>query len=263
VVRPRAPGDDTGGGDGGNGDGANGDGCSDAAKLVYVVDENNKLSKFDPMTKTFTDIGPRLSGRCAPVLDVDRSRHQRVGALQRREALQGQHDDPDCTATTWSTQLGLSSSDGVLDGDRGAARSTRCSSPVARDRRPDLDARDAVDHDMTASSRGTVTGWPELTGPATPSCGLLPERRRARIEKLNKATRRADHVPAADARRRADGVGVRGVGCDFWVFLMKGTELSTTVYQVDGASGQIKGMTSATSRTIVGAGSRRALDVIL
>ena len=53
-------------------------------------------------------------------------------------------------------------------------------------------------------------------------------------------------------------------GGDFWVFLMKGTELSTTVYQVDGASGQIKGMTYATNRTIVGAGvSTCAPTVIL
>ena len=37
--------------------GSSGDGCSDASKLVYVVDENNKLSTFNPPTKVFTDLG--------------------------------------------------------------------------------------------------------------------------------------------------------------------------------------------------------------
>src|SRR5580698_2877588 len=47
-----------GGGDGGGGGSATGsDGCSDDAKLIYVVDENDKLAKFDPMSKTFTSIG--------------------------------------------------------------------------------------------------------------------------------------------------------------------------------------------------------------
>src|SRR5512143_215771 len=50
--------------DGGNGSGSgsgsgsgNAQGCSDAAKLVYVVDSSNKFSKFDPSTKMFTDLG--------------------------------------------------------------------------------------------------------------------------------------------------------------------------------------------------------------
>src|SRR5262245_30783611 len=52
---PDNRGDDDGMGSG-SGSG-NEDGCSDAAKLVYVVDENNTLSKFDPSTKTFMNIG--------------------------------------------------------------------------------------------------------------------------------------------------------------------------------------------------------------
>ncbi|HEY5946723.1 MAG TPA: hypothetical protein VIV40_14570, partial [Kofleriaceae bacterium] len=52
-------GPDAGGGSGsGSGSGSgNEDGCSDAAKLVYVVDSNNTLSSFDPATKMFKDLG--------------------------------------------------------------------------------------------------------------------------------------------------------------------------------------------------------------
>src|SRR5688572_13531093 len=42
--------DDPGGGGGS-------DQCSDSAKLVYVVDQNNQLSQFDPAAKTFKAVG--------------------------------------------------------------------------------------------------------------------------------------------------------------------------------------------------------------
>ena len=53
------PGNTTDGGPGGGGDGNNnnGDGCPEEAKSVYVVDQNNTLSRFDPPTKNFVDLG--------------------------------------------------------------------------------------------------------------------------------------------------------------------------------------------------------------
>ena len=52
-------GDDDGTTDGNNanGDGNNQDNCSAEAKLVFVVDENNTLSTFDPQTGMFMDKG--------------------------------------------------------------------------------------------------------------------------------------------------------------------------------------------------------------
>ena len=51
-----------GGGTGGTGGGGGGDGCSDAAKLIYVIDQDGTFSSFKPdqtdITKSvFTDIG--------------------------------------------------------------------------------------------------------------------------------------------------------------------------------------------------------------
>ena len=84
--------------------GSGDDGCSAASKLVYVVDENNKLSQFDPTTKTFHDLGtlncPRRQ-RLPAVLDGRRSQRDRVRAVRRseqrrystgHEAVQGRHD---------------------------------------------------------------------------------------------------------------------------------------------------------------------------
>lgn len=46
-----------GGAFGGEGGGGNQSGCSDAAKLVYVVDSSNGLHSFDPATLKFASIG--------------------------------------------------------------------------------------------------------------------------------------------------------------------------------------------------------------
>src|SRR5262245_57082217 len=80
----RADDDGTGGGGGGADSGGGGgsgsgnqDGCSDAAKLVYVVDSNNKLSSFDPSNKTFKDLGtlncPAANGAQPFSMGVDRN----------------------------------------------------------------------------------------------------------------------------------------------------------------------------------------------
>jgi hypothetical protein len=52
-------------------------------------------------------------------------------------------------------------------------------------------------------------------------------------------------------------------GGDYWLFLMKGSETSTTVYQVDGAAGTIKGNTPAPGRVIVGAGVSTCAPVVI
>jgi hypothetical protein len=52
-------------------------------------------------------------------------------------------------------------------------------------------------------------------------------------------------------------------GGDFWVFLMKGLESSTTVYQYDSNTGALKSMMQASGRTIVGAGVSTCAPVIL
>ncbi len=52
-------------------------------------------------------------------------------------------------------------------------------------------------------------------------------------------------------------------GGDFFIFLMKDLEASTTVYQIDGATGAMKGQTSAAGRTIVGAGVSTCAPTII
>src|SRR5664279_3841245 len=115
---PNSRGDDFGNGDGGNGSGGSGgsgnDGCSDASKLVYVVDENKQLSQFDPVAKTFHDLGtlncPAATGLQPFSMGVDRNANAYVlyadqsggGAASKVFKVDTNTAGLPCTATTFT-----------------------------------------------------------------------------------------------------------------------------------------------------------------
>ncbi len=266
----RDQGDDTSGGDGGGGDGSNGDGCSDAAKLVYVVDSNNKMSKFDPATKTFTDIGdlncPTSIINTPFSMSIDRDTNAWV-LYSDAKLYKVNTTNLMCTATSWSTQLGLTQFGmGFSTDTAGGTADTLFVAGGSGPSVPTSTLATLSTTNMTATSRGTVTGWPELTGTGSAELwGFFPSAGGARIEKLDKVTGAAlttFQLPSLAGDPMAWAFAAWGG--DFWIFLMKGSELATTVYQVDGTTGSIKGMTYATNRRIVGAGvSTCAPTVIL
>ncbi len=52
-------------------------------------------------------------------------------------------------------------------------------------------------------------------------------------------------------------------GGDFWMFLMRDTEFATTVHQIDGTTGVIKGNTATGSHSSVGAGVSTCAPVVI
>jgi len=259
--------DSNNGSNGSNGSGS--DGCSDAAKLVYVVDENNKLSQFDPTTKTFHDLGtlscPASLGGTPFSMGVDRTATAWV-LYSSGELFHVDTASLACTKTTWATQLGLQqfgmgfSTDmagGSTDSLFIAGGSTVM---TATSKLATLNTGS-----MAATNVGTVTGWPELTGNSNGELwGWFPDPTAPRVEKLNKA-----NGSAAQTFMEATLVGVPAAwafafyGGDYWIFLMKDLETSTTVYQIDGTNGTVKGTTPAPGRTIVGAGVSTCAPVVI
>lgn len=94
------------GGDGaGGGGGGNQSGCSDAAKLVYVVDSSNGLHSFNPASLTFAPIGklhcPTTGGSSTPnSMAVDRSGTAWVN-FSDGELFKVSTADASCTATSF------------------------------------------------------------------------------------------------------------------------------------------------------------------
>jgi hypothetical protein len=272
--RPPVGGGGPDGGGGSNAGSGNQDGCSDAAKLVYVVDENNTFSQFDPMTKTFHDLGqldcPASGGATPFSMGVDRN----AGAWVLYSDGELFHVDTTslaCSATSWHSQAGLTqfgmgfstdSSGGATDTlfvAGGASVNGANNSTLAK-----LDVSS-----MTATSVGQVQGWPELTGTGTAELwGWFPSDETGsttpRVEQLDKTSGAPLKTYSLSQLQGAPSAWAFAFwGGDFWIFLAKDLDFATTVYQVDGMTGQIKGMTPTGSRLIVGAGVSTCAPVVI
>ncbi len=257
----------------------NGDGCSDAAKLVYVVDQNRRLSQFDPPTKTFTDLGtlacPASGGATPFSMGIARDATAWVlysnGELFRVETK----NNLACTksALVPNTQglmvFGMGFSTDAVGGTTdtlyiagGSAPSPTTSATLAK-------------LDMTTfqpMTRGSVAGWPELTGTGNAELwGFFPQTQtmNARIVQLDKTTGAAARTYQAPALNESSPLAQPQAwafafhGGSFWVFLMKSTDTQTQVYQFDASTGAMTGTTASGGRKIVGAGVSTCAPIIL
>jgi len=267
------PGDNGGGPDGGGGSNGSGnqDGCSDAAKIVYVVDENNTLSQFDPSTKTFHDLGtlncPAQVLATPFSMAIDRS----AAAWVLYNSGELFHVDTSsaslpCTATNWQSSNGLVNFGMGFSTDQaggstdtlfiaGGGMTMTSSSTLAK-----LDTTN-----FSASTVGTVTGWPELTGNSNAELwGFFPDATSPRVEKINKTSGApVTTYPLASIAGDPMAWAFAFWGGDYWVFLQRSTDSATTVYQVDGTNGTIKGTTPTNTRVIVGAGVSTCAPVVI
>jgi hypothetical protein len=255
------------GGDGNNQGGDGGDDCSDSAKLVYVVDQNNTLSQFDPATRTFHDLGAL---NCPDPLGmpfsmgVDRTATAYV-LYTDGEMFKVDTTSLACSATPWSSQLGLlqfgmgfstDQSGGSTDTLFIAGGSTYPANPTT------LATIDV--NTFTATQVGTVDGWPELTGTGSAELwGFFPDPSSPRVEKLNKASGASMKTyPEASLAGTPTAWAFAFWGGDYWIFLASDISPFTSVYQIDGMNGHIKSTTS-TTRTIVGAGVSTCAPIVI
>ena len=183
-----------GGGDGGNQQGSGSDGCSDAAKLIYVVDENNKLAQFNPSTKMFTQLGTincpagqdSMGDPAQPFsMAVDRTAQAYVlfsdDKIYKVDTTQASLP---CTATTWKSstspvlqEFGMGYSTDTAGGTTdtlfiaGGKDLNLNGNPPATSTLATLDTSA-----FAATQVGSVKGWPELTGNANAELwGFFPD----------------------------------------------------------------------------------------
>ena len=262
------------GGSGGGNAAAATDGCSDAAKLVYVVDENNKFSQFDPATKTFMDLGtlPARRRRRDAVLDGRRSQRDRVGALQRRRAVPRRHRRRSRARKPTLGHAATASAvrHGLLDEHGGRHRRH-----AVRRRRRGRHATSTTSTlatldttSFTATTVGTVTGWPELTGNGNAELwGWFPRTRRhdhaARREDQQDHRRRAHDLQLPTLQGMPTAWAFAFWGGDYWIFLAKDTEIVDDRLSDRRHERRIKASTPTPTRTIVGAGVSTCAPVVI
>jgi hypothetical protein len=279
----------TGGAGGGGYDGGIDDGCSDAAKLIYVIDDNGTFSSFKPnlqdVTKSvFTDLGMlncnAPSGYQPFSMSVDRNAvawveyvDQGIGGLlggSPNKIYQVDTTKLTCTDSGFTggqsgfEQFGMgfvSNAAGSTDETLFVAGSSMVGSSTT------LGTLDTMKLTVT-STGGMLTGDPELTGTGAGELwAFFPDKSNPRVSKLDK-------MSGAESSPIALGSNVAGnaaswafgfYGGDFFVFLAKqtggGTGMgATTVYHV--TTGGLKDQLDTMTRHIVGAGVSTCAPVV-
>jgi hypothetical protein len=270
-----------GGNGGGGGGGGNEDGCPDEAKLIYVVDQDRTFLQFNPMTKTFRELGtlacPAETGATPFSMAIARDATAWVvydsGELFRVETK----NSLTCTKSAWvpstnglkvfgmgfSTDLPGGTTDTLFIAG-GPDRITTSSATLAK-----LNLST-----FAATTVKTVAGWPELTGTGSAELwGFFPQTMTmgARIAKLDKTNGNAIRSfpetvldDTQDPPRDPAAWAFAFHGGFFWVFLQKATETETHVYQFNASTGaQVGARTDSGMRKIVGAGVSTCAPIIL
>jgi hypothetical protein len=260
------------GGGNGNGtdSGTNADGCADGTELIYTIDQFNKrLSRFDPASKTFFDLGTlscaAMVGATPFSMSVDRQANAWV-LFTSGELFKVGVADLACTKLAWSSPNGLKvfgmgfstdmpggSAEALYVG--GGATQIQSSFTLAR-----------VDPaTMTATTIGTQPQLPEMTGNGKAELwGFMPAATSARVVQFDKTS--GAIVKTFDQPTLGgdmSGYAFAHWGGDYWVFLIRPTDASTIVYQVSGMTGAITSTTPTTGRTIVGAGVSTCAPVVI
>ena len=261
-----------GGGTGGSGGGTGTDGCSDAAKLIYTIDQDGTFSSFKPdqtdITKSaFTDIGKlacNAGGLYQPFsMSVDRAANAWVeyvdqSGLGKNKLFKVSTADASCTATTYMggqqgfDEFGM----GFVSNASGSTDETLfIAGGSAVGGSSNLGTLDTTT--FMVSKLPSLNGDPELTGTGLAELwGFFPDltanTMQAHIAKIDKMSgAESMSISLGSAAGMANDWAFAFYGGEFYVFLAKANS-ATTVYHVT-MSG-LKDQLDTSTRHIVGAG---------
>lgn len=267
-----------GGGTGGSGGGAGGDNCPPEAKLVYTIDKNRVFSSFKPnqmdvTMSTFTTIAtlncPTQNGGGPFSMSVDRSGTAWVeyvatksdGTYKGSEMFMVSTKDGSCTATNF-----VSAQQGMEEFGMGFVANAPMSDQetlfIAGGPGPDVlgnfssNFLGTLDTTTLAVTKGqSIMGRPELTGTGDAKLwAFFPDASNPRISQLDKtAGTESGKILLPTLKGMPTAWAFAFWGGDFWVFLQKDLEQTTTVYHVKGSDGSVTSWKTP-NLSIVGAG---------
>jgi hypothetical protein len=243
------------------------DGCVDAARHVYVVDKDMTFSTFDPVTKTFHDIGqlacPASDGASPFSMGVDRDAVAWVlyddGSMFRVDTT-----TLACTATTWQPTpelyafgMGFSTDTPGGNTDHLFVAGTATMAGATTGSFATIDTTS-----LSATTIGDIPGFPELTGTGNAELwAWYPSRQGAmgattpHVDQIDKTSGAPlQSFPLSTLAGTPDAYAFAFHGGHFWIFLDRDYLMNTMVFELDPATGQIVSTTMNTGRVIVGAG---------
>jgi hypothetical protein len=256
-------GDDAGGsGPVGTIDPGAGDPCSASAKLVYVVDAGNTFSSFKPDTGTFVDIGTLSCPTTDPLDEPFSMAIDRVPSAwvlySSGEVFHVDVNTLKCDKTPFQpgtagfTQFGMgfvSNSAGSNDETLFIAGGTTAGAAGAH-----LGTLDTTT--FAARAVGPIGGWPELTGTGGAELwGFFPDTRNPKVARISKTSGALSDTFALPTLQGDPAAWAFAFwGGDFWIFLQRANDTSTTVWHLVQSNGHLEAAVPNSGRHIVGAG---------
>jgi hypothetical protein len=265
-------GDDDGGGGGGEEDAGGGPtnnpndpfgDCPVEARPVYVVDTDRTLSRFEPDTLEFTDLGRlscNASGGASPFsMSVDRTGRAWV-LYSSGEIFYVEPSTLACTRSVF--QPGQRGFDvfgmGFVLDEPGTTRDRLF---VAGGGIDDISSGGATLGqvsmlDLSVAPVQALEGWPELTGTALGDLwGFFPGTSPPRVARISRTDGSLDSIfPITTIDGDPNAWAFAFWGGDFWLFYKSQEDPSTRVFKLESDDGSVTEVLSNTGRYIVGAG---------
>ena len=262
-----------GGGTGGTGGGTGTDGCTDAAKLIYVIDQNGEFSSFKPdqtdITKSvFTDLGKLNcnAGSYQPFsMSVDRQANAWVEYVPllgsgASKLFKVSTANASCAATTFmGGQQGMNEFGmGFVSNSMGSTDETLfIGGGSAVGSAANLGTLDMTN--FTITKGGSLTGDPELTGTGLADLwGFFPvttNNTMPRVSKIDKmSAAESNQIQLSSLTGQAEAWAFAFYGGDFWVFLASGGNATIVYHVTQNGGAQPVGQLDTMTRHIVGAG---------
>jgi hypothetical protein len=233
--------------------------CPAGANFIYTIDEDTTLSRFNAESGQFFDVGaiacPSVSGGMPNSMAVDRDGNAWLN-YSSGELFRLFTDTLACTATPFDP-----SQDNFQTWGMSFAENTPGSTVetlfVAQQSTPTiLSQLDLNSFALTNNVQVQAGAQPELTGDDDANLfGFFPSATPPFIARIGKTDGTLDRVlPLPSLGGAPQAWGVAAYQANFYVFLERQSDTSTSVYRVNGGSGAVDTLVSNTGRRIVGVG---------
>jgi len=248
--------------------------CSDAARLVYLVDQNRAFLRYDPMAGTITQIGTiHCAGPLVTPFSMAVSRDATAYVLHSDHHIYAVSTaDASCTSTPFTIdQMGLQEFGmGFVSDTAGGSAETLfiAGGPAAGIGMGNSTLATLQLSNWSVSTIGPLDGSPELTGNGLGELwGFFPDTSPMAIRQLDKTdgTRIQEFDVSAihPAGGRAAAWAFAYWGGRYYMFYQAGTDTSTGIYTLTPDTNEVVPVMTNIGYTIVGAGVSTCAPTIL
>lgn len=233
--------------------------CPAGANFIFTIDEDTTLSRFNAENAQFFDVGlincPTLSGGTPNSMAVDRQGDAWLN-YSSGELFRLLTDTLVCQPTPFDPAQDSFQTWGMSFAENSPGSTTETLFVAQQSTPTILSQFDLNTFTLTTNVQVQAGAQPELTGDDDANLfGFFPSATPPFIARIGKTDGALDRVlPLPSLGGAPQAWGVAAYQGNFYVFLQRQSDSSTSVYRVNGGSGQVDTLASNTGRRVVGVG---------